>query len=193
MNTRLTRCCFSLEIQPSEWSPSTVSLNIIIIVSLSLRSSFSFPEYIYERKIQTRFFLSVISIKLSRFDLLHHRTFLTFFLLLFVCMLLKMGGVSSTITQATRARLLMNYSFTIRYMYVYVRHPVCCRLLKYSAHKIKEGRRWRKRNDFVMSDDNFSSCHFNSIKLLNVLVVIVKWSDNRFSFFLLCLKTQRVG
>jgi hypothetical protein len=94
-----------------------------------------------------------------------------------------MGGVSSTITQATRARLLMNYSFTIRYMYVYVRHPVCCRLLKYSAHKIKKGRRWRKRNDFVMSDDNFSSCHFNSIKLLNVLVVIVKWSDNRFSFF----------
>jgi len=49
-----------------------------------------------------------------------------------------MGGVSSTITQATHTRLLMNYSLTIRYMYVYVRHPVCCRLLVYSTHKKNE-------------------------------------------------------
>jgi hypothetical protein len=119
--------------------------------------------------------------------LLQHHTFLTFFFCS-LCVCCWKWAECQVRLHKRHARLLMNYSFTIRYMYVYVRHPVCCRLLKYSAHKIKKGRRWRKRNDFVMSDDNFSSCHFNSIKLLNVLVVIVKWSDNRFSFFFFASK-----
>jgi hypothetical protein len=105
---------------------------------------------------------------------------LTFFLFA-LCMLLKWAECQVRLHKR-HTRLLMNYSLTIRYMYVYVRHPVCCRLLVYSTHKKKRWR-WRKRSDFSMRDDNFSSCHFNSIKLLNVLVVIVKLSDNRFSFF----------
>jgi len=52
-------------------------------------------------------------------------------------MFVEMGGVSSTITQATRASTDELFTHNTLYVYVYVRHPVCCRLLVYSAHKIE--------------------------------------------------------
>lgn len=59
--------------------------------------------------------------------------------------------------------------------YANVHHPVC-------------GRR-AKTVSSLGGDNNFFSCHFNSIKPLNVLlIIIVKWSDNWFGFsFLLRL------
>ncbi len=61
-----------------------------------------------------------------------------------------MGGVSSKITQATRVCIDEVFTHTIC-MYIYVHYLA-------------------KKKKFVMGDDNFVSCHFNSIKPLNVLV-----------------------
>ena len=87
-----------------------------------------------------------------------------------------MGGVSSTITQAPAARASPDELFTDNTFdrCVCVRHPVCCRLSLSLTH-IKE------RSDLAMSDANFSSCHFNSIKLLHVELANggreVKWQS----------------
>lgn len=139
MNSCLT-CCFSLE--------NLIRLNqyrSFVIVSLS-----SFGSSLLVQKIQTTSLsLSLphslfLRLNFSRFtytsDLLHHPSIhLTFFsssssfCSLYV---VEMGGVSSTITQATRAST--DELFTSQYIRcIDVRHPVCCRLFTHTVKSPK--------------------------------------------------------
>ncbi len=101
---------------------------------------------------------------------------------LFCCSLyvVEMGGVSSKITQATH--ICTDELFTDK-MILYIYMSVI-RFVVLSSSRVKK---------FVMVDDNFLSCHSNSIKPLNILVIIMKWSDNRFLVFFSPLNTVRVN
>ncbi len=95
-----------------------------------------------------------------------------------LCMLLKWAECQVRLHKR-HACLLMNYSLTIRSMYVYmsVIRSVAAYCHTVLIKKRSNSRRCRKRGDLVMSDDDddVSSCHFNSIKLLNVRKV--KWQS----------------
>lgn len=99
-----------------------------------------------------------------------------FFFFFALCMLLKWAECQVRLHKR-HARLLMNYSLTIRYMYVYMS---VIRSVAAYWHTLSTEKKMQKmkeeRSDFMMSDDDdvfFPVISF-SIKLLNVLVVIVK-------------------
>ena len=149
MNSCLT-CCFSLE--------NLFVLNqhrsfVIVSLSLSHRSGllFSIRRRRYKRVLSLSLLLRL---NFSRFtytsDLLHHHPF-DFFFSFCSLYVVEMGGVSSTITQATRAST--DELFTSQYIRcIDVRHPVCCRLFAHTVKSPKETRRF-----FPISDTNCRS------------------------------------
>ncbi len=126
-------------------------------------------------KDTNEFFFLLFRLNLSSYILVRFVTssyILTFFLLLFVCCW-NGRSVKYDYTSDTRV-----YWWTIHSQYVICMY-ICpsSGLLPLIEHTvpIKEKRRKSRRGDLVMSDDDFSSCHFNSIKLLNVRRV--KWQS----------------